>query len=95
MRIVRVQVYACEKYLAENGMFDVRSISLEAEIESSDGETAAIWELQRRADNALESWIKKHRFVEPEDPMFAEVEEPAPKSKVEWPPSDIDPEAVF
>lgn len=77
MRIVRVQVYAREKYRAENGMFDIRSISLEAEVESSDGDTAAIWDLQKQADNALESWIRLHQFVEPIDPMFAEVE-PAP-----------------
>lgn len=74
MRIVRVQVYARQKYKAISGMYDVRSITLEAEIESGDGEVSAVWELQRRADQALESWIDQHVFVEPQpDPINAET----------------------
>lgn len=96
MRVVRVQIYASQRYSSKDGYYDRRSITLEAEVESSDGETAAIWELQRRADNALESWIEKHRFVEPEDPMFAEVamppdmrrQETSPAPSVE-PPDDL------
>lgn len=72
MRIVRVQVYAREKYKAANGMFDIRSISLEAEVESSDSDISAIWELQRQADSTLESWINEHRFVETPNPIEAD-----------------------
>jgi hypothetical protein len=61
MRIVRVQVYARERYKAASGMYDIRSITLEADIESSDGDTQAIWDLQRQADRALDSWIDLHR----------------------------------
>jgi hypothetical protein len=80
MRIVRVQVYAREKYRSTSGFFDIRSVTLEAEIESSDGETGAIWDLQRQADRVLESWIDEHRFVEPEDPMLGEAPTTVPTS---------------
>jgi hypothetical protein len=60
MRTVRVQVYARQKYRSKDGHFDIRALTLEAEIESSDGETGAIWELQRQCDSALESWISLH-----------------------------------
>lgn len=83
MRIVRVQVYASQRYRGKDSLYDRRSLTLEAEIESSDGETSAIWNLQRQADNALGSWIDQHRFVEPENPMLAEVPAPAPL------PSDV------
>jgi hypothetical protein len=74
MRVVRVQVFASQRYRGKDGYYDRRSITLEAEVESSDGQTSAIWDLQREADNALESWIEQHRFEEPPDPMLAEVE---------------------
>ena len=57
MRLVRVQVYAREKYRAANGQYDIRSVTLEAELESGDGDTATIWDLQKKADDALSSWI--------------------------------------
>jgi hypothetical protein len=74
MRVTRIMVFASQRYRGKDGFHDRRSITLEAEIEHSDGQTGCIWDLQREADNALESWIDQHRFVEPEDPTVAKID---------------------
>jgi hypothetical protein len=73
MRTVRVQVYARQKYRSKDGHFDTRALMLEAEIESFDGSMEAIWELQRQADTALNSWIDLYSEEKSPDPI-----EPAP-----------------
>ena len=88
MRIVRVQVSARERYRGPTGMFDTRSVTLEAELESGDGDVGAIWELQRKVDDCLESWIDLHKEVEPVTPVPFEL--PVPGGSVETPPEPPD-----
>lgn len=68
MRVVRIQVFASRRFRSESGFFDRFTISLEAEIESSDSEHDAIRRLQNQADEALDDWVVEHevKAVSPE-----------------------------
>ena len=77
MRIVRIQVSAREFYRGASGRSDMRSITIEADLESGDEPGTAIATATRRADTALQVWISKHRQPEPEPEEFKPFVPPA------------------
>lgn len=72
MRIVRIEVQASELCRSKDGVPGHRSLTLEAEIESEDVAIQAIWELQRKCDAALRSWIELHSEATPEEDASSE-----------------------